>query len=180
MEEGEKKAGVEKAGKGTVPLSEEDKRLIRLLSLDLGYSAAPYAELAEKTGLTEDRVLERIEELLAAGVIRRMAGVLVHQKSGFSANAMVVWKVERARLDEVGRAMASLSCVSHCYYRPEAPGWPYNLYTMVHALGPEELRGKVESLADLAGGAERRVLNSLRELKKSSLEYFPHAFAGDK
>jgi hypothetical protein len=78
-------------------------------------------------------------------------------------------------LDEVGLGFAGLAYVSHCYYRPEAPGWPYNLYTMVHAKEPGELQAQVESMAALAKASDWRMLTSLRELKKTSLEYFPSA-----
>lgn len=172
---------VEKAASGQagpVALDESDCQLIRLLSLDLGRSAAPYREIAEKLGWDEDRVIKRVKEFGAKGIIRRMAGVLVHQRTGFTANAMVVWRVDPGRLDGIGRALAGFACVSHCYWRPEVPGWPYNLYTMVHARGPEELEASVKALAAKAGDAlvgdePWLVLTSLKELKKSSLEYFP-------
>ena len=165
----------ETAGIPADGLGEEDRPLIRLLSLDLGGSAAPYAELAVQLGWSEERVIERIREFFDLGVIRRMAGVLVHQKSGYTANAMIVWKIEPSRLDEIGEAFGKLSFVSHCYFRPGVPGWPYNLYTMVHAHGSEELEEMVESMAVISGGAEREALASLKELKKSSLEYFPES-----
>jgi hypothetical protein len=44
---------------------------------------------------------------------------------------------------------------------------------MVHARGSEELEARVESMASLAEAEDWRVLTSLKELKKSSLEYFP-------
>ena len=159
-------------------LDESDKRLISLLSLDLGRSAAPFAELADRLGWTEEAVLERTRALQAKGIIRRLGAVLVHQRTGFAANAMVVWRVEPERLDEVGRALGGLKNVSHCYWRPEVPGWPYNLYAMVHAKDPWELAAAVESMAALAGNSEWRVLTSLKELKKTSMEYFPESRPG--
>jgi DNA-binding Lrp family transcriptional regulator len=160
-----------------VKLDDGERRLIRLLSLDLGRSASPYAELASLLGWTEERVLSKIQELLSLGVIRRMGGVLVHQKSGFAANAMVVWEAGPDRLDETGEAFGKLPFVSHCYFRPQAPGWPYSLYTMVHAHGPEELSANIEAMEKISGGLGFKVLASLKELKKSSLEYFPDSLA---
>ena len=164
------------AGRGRpLALDEGDRRLISLLSLDFGRSAAPYLEMAEALGWTEERVIARIKELRAIGAIRRLGAVLVHQRTGFSANAMVVWKIEPRLLDEAGAKLAALPSVSHCYWRPEIPGWPYNLYTMVHAKDHDELRSQVESMAALAGASEWRTLTSLRELKKTSMAYFPQA-----
>jgi DNA-binding Lrp family transcriptional regulator len=162
--------GGQKAG-----FQERDKPLLSLLSRDLGRSAAPYAEMARKLGWTEEEVLKRVDELRAQGVIRRLGAVLVHQRAGFPANAMVVWQVEPERLDEAGRALGALEGVSHCYWRAEAPGWPYNLYTMVHARSQGELQAAVESMAALARAADWRTLGSLQELKKTSPEFFPES-----
>jgi DNA-binding Lrp family transcriptional regulator len=152
------------------------KRLLNLLSLDLGRSPTPYADLAEKLGWTEERTLAEVARLKDEGVIRRLGGVVVHQRAGFTANAMVVWRIEDDRLDAAGRALAGVERVSHCYWRPGVPGWPFNLYTMVHARDQAELLEAVEAMAPLAGAAEWRVLTSLRELKKTSLVYFPGAW----
>ena len=161
---------------GDRELSLDERRLINLISLDLGRSPTPYADLAAKLGWTEERTLAEVARLRAGGVIRRLGGVVVHQRAGFAANAMVVWRVEGDRLDEAGRKLAFLERVSHCYWRPGAPGWPFNLYTMVHARDQAELVEAVEEMAILAGASEWRVLTSLKELKKTSLVYFPGAW----
>jgi DNA-binding Lrp family transcriptional regulator len=156
-------------------LSETDKKLIFLLSGDLGDSPEPYAELAAQTGLSEAEVLAAVRRFAADGLTRRLGATLRHQKSGFTANAMVVWKIAADRTEAVGAAMAALPFVSHCYVRGVLPIWPYNLYTMVHAENKAQLAELIEKMTALAEGAEGRVLESLKEFKKASLRYFaPH------
>ncbi|MDR1396002.1 MAG: Lrp/AsnC family transcriptional regulator [Deltaproteobacteria bacterium] len=157
------------------PLSLEEKKLIHLLSQDLSISERPYLELAQKIGLTEAKVLAMIEDFQKRGLIRRLGAVVVHQRSGFKFNAMAVWQVPPDDLDRAGRALAGLAWVSHCYHRSPAEGWPYNLYTMIHARSREELTAQIEAMTVLAGAVRRKVLESVRELKKTSLEYFPEA-----
>lgn len=155
-----------------VDLTPAEKLLIRHLSGDLGDSAAPYAELAAKTGLTESQVLTAVKRFQAEGLIRRFGATLWHQRSGFAANAMVVFRVPEDRAAEVGEKLAGWPYVSHCYQRKTAPGWPFNLYAMIHAESRDELSAMVGEIRDLAGTEEWRVLESLKELKKASLRYF--------
>jgi DNA-binding Lrp family transcriptional regulator len=156
-----------------VVLSSVEKKLVHLLSGDLGSSPRPYAELADKLGWSETRTLEAIESLFRRGAIRRLGAVAVHQRAGFSANAMVVWRVDETVVEEAGKKLAALPYVTHCYQRRPAPGWPYNLYAMIHAASLQAVSAMVEEMAGLAGSSDWRVLESLRELKKTSLRYFP-------
>jgi Transcriptional regulators len=155
-----------------VELNEADKRLIFLLSGDLGDSPAPYAEVAAKAGLTEAEVLARIKNYEADGLIRRLGATLWHQRSGFAANAMVVFNIPGDRAEECGRKLAGRSQVSHCYLRKTAPGWSFNLYAMTHAESREELLQTAREMAEECLADEWRMLESVRELKKASLRYF--------
>jgi len=98
--------------------------------------------------------------------MRRFSAILFHRRAGFKANGMAVWRVEEDRIEEAGRFLASFKAVSHCYERNTAPGWPYNLFSMVH--GRE--KGDVERLCSLAseelGIKDYKVLYSKREFKK--------------
>lgn len=153
-------------------LSAVDKRLIYHLSGDLGDSPTPYADLAVRLGLAEEEVLAAIRRFRERGLIRRFGATLWHQRSGFTANAMVVFQVEPERAGECGERLARRPYVSHCYLRRPAPGWPFNLYAMIHAESQNRLRAMVEEMAAEAGAVEWRMLESLRELKKISLRYF--------
>ena len=51
------------------------------------------------------------------------------------------------------------------------PGWPYNLFAMVHGRSREETARKVDAIRELLGGALRAqdVLYSVRILEKTGL-----------
>jgi DNA-binding Lrp family transcriptional regulator len=159
-------------------LSGIEKAVIHSLSGDLPLSPRPFAEIAEKVGMTEREVLAMVRDFADRGFIRRFGAVLVHQRSGFTANAMLVWRFEGAEAVEAGERFAALPYVTHCYQRAEAPGWPYNLYTMIHAGSRGDLLTMAEEMAVLSGGRDWVVLESVRELKKDSIRYFPES-AGD-
>jgi DNA-binding Lrp family transcriptional regulator len=132
----------------------------------------PYQIVAREIGCTEDAVIERMEKMLAAGIIRRIGMVPNHYRLGFTANGMTVWDVADDQVDTLGEAVGRLPFVSHCYRRPRAlPDWPYNLFAMVHGRSREETAAKAAQIADLLGDAcrARDILYSTRILKKTGL-----------
>lgn len=155
-----------------IALTPLEKCLIYHLSGDLGDSLTPYAELAERLDITEEEVLTTIRRFTEQGLIRRLGATLWHQRSGFIANAMVVFQVPEAKMEECGKKLAGYTAISHCYQRRSVPVWPYNLYAMVHAHSREELLSTIQDLVRDTEPEEWRILESLQEFKKTSLRYF--------
>ena len=153
-----------------------DRKIIFHLSGDLGQSIRPYAELAARLELSEEEVLGAVRRFHDQGLIRRLGATLRHQRSGFKANAMVVWRVKPEEIQARGEALAGLPYVSHCYQRRTAPGWLFNIYTMVHAESSARLTFFLEEMAGICRASEWRVLESLEEFKKTSLRFF-HEFS---
>ncbi len=153
-------------------LTPEDIALVRELQEDLDLLPEPFEAIAKRLECSDDVLLKRAEALLDAGVMRRFAGILRHQKAGFTANAMGVWIVPEKRIEDVGKKMASFSEVSHCYQRPTYPDWPYSLFTMIHARSSEECLAIAGGISQATGIREYALLHSLREFKKSRLKYF--------
>jgi len=156
----------------TAGVSELDKKVIRALQGEFPLVAEPYKEMAETIGISEELFLERVQALEEQKKIRKMGAVLRHREVGFKANVLVAWVVPQERLDEVALQMASHPAVTHCYDRTTAPGWPYNLYTMVHGRSREECEAIARELGEENGVAERTMLYSKREWKKTSMKYF--------
>ena len=149
-----------------------DRALIRELQKGLPLVSRPFQTIAQKLQISEAEVLARVQELIDRGVIRRFGAAVRHQDLGYVANAMVVWPVPDERVREAGRIMASFPGVTHCYERVRAPGWPYNLYTVIHGRTEEECRETAARIAAAAGVDDYQILFSTAELKKSSMKYF--------
>ena len=156
-------------------LSDLDKKIIRRIQEDLPLVPEPYKEMALEIGITENELINRIKELDSLGIIRRFGTIVNHRKVGFSANAMVVWIVPGDRISDVSKIMISYPEVSHCYQRPTRVGWPYNVFTMVHAVTRQECEKAIGEIADAIGVNEYEALFSSRELKKISMKYFTEA-----
>lgn len=153
-------------------LTEFEKRLIHEMSGDIGLSPTPYQALAEKMGVEEAVIIDTIKSFGQRGLMRRFGVTLRHQKSGFAANALIVWQIESENAERAGRTLAAYPWVSHCYQRRSTPQWPFNFYSMVHAQTREALPRLAAQMARDLGGPNYRVLTSLTELKKTSMRYF--------
>jgi len=153
-------------------LTQIERRVIAAIQGDIEISARPYDRIAEQLGITTAELLAILEALCARGVIRRFGATLRHQKSGFSANAMVAWQVPEDRIEEVGTTLAGFIQVSHCYRRNPQEGWPYNLYTMIHATSETECHQIAADMAAKAQVNTYSLLFSRQELKKTSMAYF--------
>lgn len=148
------------------------KKLAGRIQGDIPLVKRPFALMAEEAGLAENEVLATIRHWQEAGTLRKFGAVLRHGRAGFRENAMVVWAVPPHRREEIGRIFASRPEVSHCYERTPAFEERYVLYTMIH--GREKTVGEIVSdLSRRADVREYRILETVREFKKTSMRYFP-------
>ncbi|MFO1137774.1 MAG: AsnC family transcriptional regulator [Paracoccus sp. (in: a-proteobacteria)] len=152
-------------------LDDTDRRLIAATQAGLPLVAAPYAQIAASLDLTEAEVIFRLTALQDLGIIRRIAIAPNHYALGMTANGMSVWDVEDAQAETLGARIGALDFVSHCYLRPRAPVWRYNLFAMLHGASRAEVEGKRAILRDLLGPAcaADDILYSTRILKKTGL-----------
>lgn len=153
--------------------TEDELRVLRVVQKNIPDSASPYADIAREAGVSEQDVLDLLRRLKQSGAIRRFGASIKHQKAGWSHNAMVAWIVDSDRADAAGERAAEHTRVSHCYLRPSsAKDWPYTLYTMVHGRNDEECQTVIDELSQHMGLQHYAVLESVQELKKTSMVYF--------
>ena len=151
---------------------ETDRRIVAATQAGLPLRPRPYHALAAQLGLDPAEVMDRIEGMRAAGIIRRIAAVPNHYALGYRANGMSVWDLPDERVADLGREVAALDFVSHCYRRPRRPPvWTYNLFAMIHGRGRDEVMEKAGRIAALLSPHCRAsdLLFSTRILKKSGL-----------
>jgi siroheme decarboxylase len=158
------------------PYDDFDIAVIRALQGDMPVVPEPYAPAAKELGITQERFLDHLAGMRERGLLRRVAAILYHRRAGFSANGMGVWKVPDADILEVGRRMAAVRGISHCYQRPTYEDWPYSVFTMAHGRSKQECDAILDSIAETHGITERATLYSSTEFKKIRLLYFTDEF----
>lgn len=154
-----------------VPLTDHDRKLIRLVGDNLPITEHPFDAIAEKMGMDVTDVLGKLQHWKRKGALRRIAPILYHRKAGFTANGMCVWKVS-GDVEEIGRKVATRPEVTHCYQRPRVKAFPFDLYAMIHAGSVEALQNMFRKISVDCGLQDGILLLSSREFKKSSMQYF--------
>ena len=157
------------------PGSAED--LIDAIQDGLPLIARPYRQLAERLGWSEQQVLDRLQQMLESGVIKRLGVVVRHHELGYRANAMVVWDVPDSDIDALGYQLGRQDCVTLCYQRPRRlPQWPYNLFCMVHGKDRNDVMDCVERMVEGLGLEQlhKSVLFSGRRFKQRGARYRGH------
>lgn len=158
------------------PVTARDRAVIGALQGDTEVRADFFAALAGRLGMKEWDLLSTLEIWRRKGRLKRIGLLLHHRNAGWSANGMCCWRVA-GDTTAAGRALAARGEVTHCYERPEAPNFPYNLFAMVHARAAAEANAQFASLSAevnrVAGAAVPAVmLLSTREYKKTSMTFF--------
>ena len=157
-----------------LPLDDQDRRLVAALQAGLGLQSRPFAEVAVQTGLSEADVIERIGYWLEIGAIKRFGIVVRHHELGYTANAMLVHDIPDDRVSQIGRALATEPAVTLCYRRPrQLPGWPYNLFCMIHGQDRSGVEATIEALRRRHGldALDHAVLFSTTRFKQQGACY---------
>lgn len=153
-------------------LSKLDKEIVRLISRDIPLTKRPFSSLADRLGMEERDLLNKIKSFKKKGLMRKFTAVLNHKKAGFKYNAMVVWNIPGKLINKAGNTMASFEEVSHCYSREKAPDWDYNLYSMVHGRSKGECFKVIKKIYKKLGlRVNHKALFSSGEEKKTSVKF---------
>ncbi len=153
-------------------LTDAEKTIIRVCQDDLPIASRPWADTAQRLGMSEADVIAKLNEMHDEGILRRFAAVLRHNEAGFSANGMACWRVPEDRIEDIGERLAADTRVSHCYWRPTFPDWPYPLFSMVHCESRDQVASIVAELSETVGVSDYEILWSAREFKKERVRYF--------
>jgi len=152
--------------------TEQDKDFIRELQKDMEIIDEPFVKAANNLGITENELFEKMKHYEDHGIMRRFAAILRHRKIGFTANGMIVWKVPKDRISEVGEKLGTFPQVTHCCERPTYSDWPYNVFSMIHCKTHVEANEMAKTIQDQIHVDDYRILFSSREFKKTRVEYF--------
>ena len=158
--------------------SERERELVRRLQADIPLTAEPFAALASELRFDSEALLTLLNAWQQAGILRRVGLVPYHRELGFAVNGMCVWKADTLHLEAAGRVLASAPEVTHCYERVMQPGFPFNLFAMLHAATLSAAEAALARLTAAAGLSGGRMLVSVREFKKTSPHFFTEESRG--
>ncbi|HED18092.1 MAG TPA: Lrp/AsnC family transcriptional regulator [Gammaproteobacteria bacterium] len=151
--------------------------LIEVIQAGLPLVARPYQAIANRLGYSEQAVIDKLRNMIDAGIIKRLGVVVRHHELGYHANAMVVWDVPGEQVDKLGHQLGQQDCVTLCYQRPRRlPDWPYNLFCMVHGRDRDDVLACIARMVDGLGldVIPHTVLFSRKRFKQRGARYRGH------
>jgi siroheme decarboxylase len=145
-----------------VVLDESDRRLLNLMQGSFPIEPRPYAAVARAAGVPEERVLERVGQLLEQRIIRQVTPIYDTRALGYSS-MLVAAKVDPEHPWRAAKIVNSHPGVSHNYLRNHDFNMWFTLATEPDSrLG---LEGTLEVLGELTGAESIRQLPTLKLFK---------------
>ena len=143
--------------------------ILRVIQDGVPITREPFKEAADKLGMTQEELVERVKTMNENGLIRRFSANINQRKLGITANAVVVWNIPEEKMEAAIPVILERGEISHIYERRVYPGrWEYNLYTVVHDYDRESVERFAKKLAEEIGENDYQVLFSKRRFKGTS------------
>ena len=133
-------------------LSAIDRKILNCIQEDIPLTPEPFKVLAERLGLEERELLQRVRLLKKRKIIRRFAAGINHRKLGFRSTLLGI-KVPMDKLDSMVRRIIVYPEVTHCYLREGE----HNLWIVFICPEKEKLDSFLNILAKRIG--RRNILN---------------------
>src|SRR3954464_8611991 len=147
-----------------LPVEHNDPTNARILAISEdkieGFVREPFDEIAMRSGVPVETVMERIAAMLKAGTIRRVRQTLL--ATNLADGALVAWKVAPERIDAAFDYMSQCDPFSgHVVLRSTdsvTPGSEYKLWTTLKVPRGFSLQHHGELLARIVGAAHFRLM----------------------
>ncbi len=141
-------------------LDDLDREVLNAVQWDFPLDRTPFGVLAERLGVDEATVRERIEKVKAAGVLRQLSAIFDTRALGYTS-ALVAAKLDPERIDDAAAVVSRHPGVSHNYKRNHA----YNLWYTIAVPPGESLDDHVDVLHRESGALVTRKLPTLKLYK---------------
>jgi siroheme decarboxylase len=145
-----------------VALDEFDKRLLNLMQGAFPIARRPYQHVAAQAGVSEEHVLDRVQQLLDERIIRQVTPIFDTRALGYSS-MLVAAKVDPENPWRAATVINEHPGVSHNYLRNHEFNIWFTLATEPES--PLGVEGTLEVLARLAGAESIRQLPTLKLFK---------------
>ncbi|MCH8815389.1 MAG: Lrp/AsnC family transcriptional regulator [Chloroflexi bacterium] len=151
-------------GTSGVPVSPNDATNVKILAISedslLGFQRDPFGEIARRSGVEVDTVIERIRALIESGTVRRVRQTLL--ATNLAKGALVAWQVPQDTLQQSFDLMFREDPFSgHVVIRTTDavnPGANYKLWTTVKVPQGFSMEKHCDYLLAQVGGEQYRVM----------------------
>ncbi len=124
----------------------DDRRLLNRIQSDFPVTAQPYRTIGQELGMSETEVIERVQRLKAAGLIRRIGGNFSPEKLGF-VSTLCAAKVPADAVDRFAAIVNRYPGVTHNYLRENS----YNVWFTFIAPSMQEIEANLAAIREATG-----------------------------
>ena len=141
-------------------LTDADAQLLNAVQWSFPLDAAPYAVLAERLGVTETEVIDRLRAVKDEGVLRQLSAIFDTRALGYTS-ALIAAKVDPEQIDAAAEIINGHPGVSHNYKRNH----DYNLWYTLAVPPGEDFDAHLDVLHEASGARVTRKLPTLKLYK---------------
>jgi DNA-binding Lrp family transcriptional regulator len=141
-------------------MDETDKKLLNLIQENFPVKARPFLEIADRLGVDEKEIIERIRRLEGEGIIRRIGAVFDLKKLGFKSTLCAA-RVPEEAVQSFVAVVNDLPGVTHNYRRDN----DYNIWFTLIAPDEEGLLATLERIKKQTGISDILSLSASRTFK---------------
>ena len=127
-------------------LDDVDRRILNRIQSNFPITPRPFQSIGEDLDLTEEEVLERIQNLKLQKIIRRIGGNFVPEKVGF-VSTLCAASVPEERIDQFAETVNRYPGVTHNYLRDNK----YNIWFTFIAESMTEIEANLKEISRQTG-----------------------------
>jgi DNA-binding Lrp family transcriptional regulator len=139
-----------------------DKALLNTIQIDLPLTSRPFSIIAERLGVEESMVIERLRQLKAEGLIRRIGPFFNSNRLGY-VSTLVAVQVQQDCMEQVAEAINVYPGVTHNYEREGS----FNLWFALLAANTAEQNKVLAEVRNIAGVEKLLSLPATKKFKVS-------------
>ena len=137
-----------------VVMDELDRRILQAVQDDFPLSERPYEAIAHRLGIPSDHLWDRLQKLMAEGVIRRLGASLDSRKLGFCSTLAAV-SVKPDLVEQAAEIIGKFPEVTHSYLRND----DFNIWFTIIASDTERIESILEHIRTSLSLESSEVLN---------------------
>ena len=141
-------------------MDETDRLILNRIQSDFPVSPRPYGDIGQELGLPETEVVDRVQRLKKAGIIRRIGGNFSPEKLGF-VSTLCAAAVPEEKIEQFAATVNRYPGVTHNYMRENH----FNIWFTFIAPSREEIEANLAAIAKETGVPEILNLPATRVFK---------------
>lgn len=120
-----------------------DHSILNLIQREFPIDTRPYRVIAEKLGIEEEEVIQRVRKMKENLHIRKLGGTFNSNKLGYKSTLCTL-AIEENRIEEVAKIVNSYPGVTHNYIR----NGEYNMWFTLIAESQEALEATIKEIEE--------------------------------